>query len=607
MTFVNNTGSGNPVFDYSSRDYVSIYSDLVARIPIYLPEWTSTSPSDFGIVMIQMYAYVGDILHYYIDRLAGEAFIQTATQPSSIVNLAAMLDYQPTLASGATVSLSITASSTITSPIVIAPGTQFTTTPTINQPAVVFQTVADSEQTSPGSQVIAPGATLTGVLAVQGTTYTSLPNTNNNWEAFGIPFTVTTIPIMAVSNGSINQAYSFFYSPVSANSFYVYVDLGTGPEQWTYVTSLINFGPYDRVFSNFVDGNNVMWVQFGDGINGYVPPLGSPMYCTYQVGLGTTGNVGAGTVTSPVSAAFGISGVTNPVAASGGDNPESLASIQINAPASLRTLNRAVTVSDFGTLAVQVPGVQWASAIEATYQIVNLFICPFGGGAPSTLLQVSVENYINALAMANTTTTIYPPTYPLVDITVNIQLYDSYDKTAVTNAVHAALANLLALSNTGFGFRVSVGLVYQTILAVPGVNYAVVTQLNREVWANLTQSISDGEVVTQLHVTPLPEDINPNDLLILADPILGHTTTVPAVSSASAGSTTIPVSFTATATQVFSAGSTVQDIGQSGVPIVQDAVMLANEIPLAGTLTFNVRGGLPSPSLQVFTFTPAGI
>ena len=97
MTYVNNTGSGNPVFDYSSRDYVSIYSDLVARIPIYLPEWTSTSPSDFGIVMIQMYAYVGDILHYYIDRLAGEAFIQTATQPSSIINLAAMLDYQPTL------------------------------------------------------------------------------------------------------------------------------------------------------------------------------------------------------------------------------------------------------------------------------------------------------------------------------------------------------------------------------------------------------------------------------------------------------------------------------------------------------------------------------
>src|ERR1700679_2338667 len=106
MTFISNSGSAltpaTPVIDYSSRDYASIFADLVARIPIYLPEWTSDSISDFGMVMLQMFAYVGDIIGYYEDRLAGEAFIQTATQAVSILNLASMLDYQPTLSVGAT-------------------------------------------------------------------------------------------------------------------------------------------------------------------------------------------------------------------------------------------------------------------------------------------------------------------------------------------------------------------------------------------------------------------------------------------------------------------------------------------------------------------------
>ena len=85
------TSLPNPVFDYSSRDYASVYADLQARKSVYLPEWTSTSQSDFGNVLLQMYAYVADLISYYVDRLAGEAFIQTATQPSSVLNLAAML------------------------------------------------------------------------------------------------------------------------------------------------------------------------------------------------------------------------------------------------------------------------------------------------------------------------------------------------------------------------------------------------------------------------------------------------------------------------------------------------------------------------------------
>jgi hypothetical protein len=591
MSYVNNTSLGTPVFDYSSRDYASIYSDLVARIPVYLPEWTSTSPNDFGIVLLQMYAYVGDILNYYIDRLAGEAFIQTATQPTSIINIAAMLDYRPTLANGSTVILSITASPSAS--VSIPPGTQFITQATANEPAFVFQTVPDSEQPSYITTpiVIPAGTTLYGVVAVQGTTYTSLPNAN--WPEFEVPASATPVPTLAVSNGTINQAYSLFYSPVSANSFFVYVDLGTGPEQWEYAPSLINYGPYDHVFSNFVDANNVMWIQFGDGINGYVPPLGSPIYCTYQVTAGTNGNVGANTINQPLEGLFGVVGVNNPAAATSGTNPESLASIQTNAPASLRTLNRAVTVNDFSTLAIQVPGVQWASAVQATYQIVNLYVCPFGGGNPSNLLQAQVLNYMESLSMANTTITIYEPVYVPVDITINLFVYPSYSNALVANAVNIALQNYLDLSNTGFGFRAPLGGVYQVILAQAGVNYAEVTTLNREFWAELNVPVVSGTTVTQLYVTELPEGVSEGDQIVVSDPTHAtpNTQTFVASTNVEAGIQTIPVN-NVTAVANFAVGSKVQDIGPLNGSLVQDVVMLPNEIPVVGTLTIIPSGGL---------------
>ena len=138
-----------PVLDYSSRDYETVLQDLVNRIPGYLPEWTSQSPSDFGIVLLQMFAYTVDLLGYYLDRLAGEAFIQTATQPTSIVNLAAMLDYTPSLAVSAVATLQIMISPQTPGSVFIPAGSQFETVASPTQTAVVFETEADLTITPP--------------------------------------------------------------------------------------------------------------------------------------------------------------------------------------------------------------------------------------------------------------------------------------------------------------------------------------------------------------------------------------------------------------------------------------------------------------------------
>ena len=640
MTFVSDSGTGNPVFDYSSRDYTSVYADLVNRIPVYLPEWTSTSASDFGQVLLQMFAYVADLLGYYEDRIAGEAFIQTATQAVSILNLAAMLDYQPTLSDGAQVTLNIAINPTVVGPITIPAGSAFSTVASTTTPAIIFLTTASL--TIAGSNGATP-ATTGSVAAVQGQQITS--------EA------------VATANGVVNQTYPFQQSPVSANSFSVFVDLGFGATEWTYVQTLINSGPYDQVYTTTVDANGVFYIIFGDGVNGYVPTLGSPITATYQINVGANGNVGAGTITVPVQAILGLSQVTNPLSASGGAGAESLASIQVNAPASLKALNRAVTVEDMQTLAIQVPGVQWASAIEQTYQLVNLYIAPFGGGAPSALLDTQVESYVSPLSMANTTITIYPPTYVPVNVTAQVVVFSQYSDSATQTSIVAALANLLSLTNTGFGFRVPLGLIYTTILDVVGVNYAIVSSLTRQMTAELTSALAVTPT-TFLGVTPLPEAINVGDSITInpgpATPlqitgvtnvgtsvtavvnsvptnlvvgqlltfagITGFTTNNPNGNFVITAYTSNSVTYTATLapTGIYSSGGTISALSQTvtasttnpvgatgvgvnsftpsvaypvGTPIqdttgTNDAVMLANEIPVAGTLSITVSGGL---------------
>lgn len=594
MTFVQNPGTGNPVFDYSSRDYSNVLIDLLARQQVYLPEWTSQSNNDFGIALLQEFAYACDILHYYIDRLGNEAFIQTATQPQSILNLAGLIGYTPYLSSGATVILQITVATNLPGgsyPVVIPAGTQFCTTGTSTQSPIIFTTTASLS--IPGSSIATPVYVGT-VSAVQGVEYV----TEN----------------VAVSNGAINQAYVLQNNPVSGGSFTVYVDTGIGAAAWMFVQTLVGQSPNALVYTNFVDANQNFYIVFGDGVNGYVPPLGSPITCTYFVNQGSLGNVGANTINtylnppSGSSRVTGITGITNPAAASGGAAQESIQSIQTQAPAALTALNRGVTVADINNLARSLSGAGfvWSSAVEVTYQLVNLYMAPNGGGPLNSIQIATVQSAMAGAVMANTTVNVLSPTYVPVDIQTNVVALPQYSNLAVQQSIISSLTNYLALANTGFGFRVTLGQVYQVILQTLGVNYAAVvgnitsnaqgvstnplcSGLTREVMCTLTSPLSRGVLYSSLNVTQLPQTLNVGDQLVVSN-LAQATPAVQTVSvistAANAGAFTITVEpFYANANYPATT-TTIRDI-----TLLTDAVFLANEIPTVGVLTIAVTGG----------------
>ena len=94
------------VLDYTSRDFTAIRAQLVGLAKGLMPEWeTAGEASDFGTLLLELFAYMGDVMHFYIDRTASEAFLGTAVRRQSVMYIADMLGYRPVGQQAATVEL----------------------------------------------------------------------------------------------------------------------------------------------------------------------------------------------------------------------------------------------------------------------------------------------------------------------------------------------------------------------------------------------------------------------------------------------------------------------------------------------------------------------
>lgn len=453
-----------PQVDYTSRDYTALRADLVDLIPYYAPLWTNRDPADFGMTILETFAYMGDILNYYIDKSANEAFISTASQRENVLQLAKLLGYKPTepTAATCTVTFSNSSASSITVPRLTRVATSAVSNASTTQ--IIFETDAE---------VIVPaGSTTTTVTATQGTTVSN--------EAVG------------ESNGTVNQSFELSQSSVINGSISVVV----GGSNYTQVPYLIDYNGYDPVFSTYTNGDGVTFIVFGDGISGRIPPNTAQIVATYRVGGGAAGNVAVNTLKYITNlSASGLTVLNKyisaaiPGSASGGADQESTDSIRVSAPASIKTLNRAVSLADYASLVVQVAGVAKATAIADVYTSVTVFFAPYGdsgvqidGVTPSTVfntLKTTVSSYMTDKVPANTTITFQPPSYVTVLIDASITVLPQYKQSLVETDVNAILTELLAFENVAFGDRITLQDVMTTVGSVPGVARISVSKLVR--------------------------------------------------------------------------------------------------------------------------------
>jgi uncharacterized phage protein gp47/JayE len=449
--------SDTPSIDFTSRDFTSIRQDILSRASITVPEWTTRDPTDFGVLLVELVAYVGDTLSYYLDRSAYEAFLATAVRRESVLYIADMLDYRPTPRAPATVSMTFNRAAGGSGVVTVPAGTVISTSTAGGDAAVKFQT--DVVMSIPS---IANSGT---VLATEGLTKSD--------------------ELLGTSIGMSNMQYLLQYIGVYESTVRLFVAEGAlGVDnipdlvEWKQVDRLITEDATGSVFSVRTGADGSTYIVLGDGVHGRIPPTNTQLFATYRYGVGGAGNVGPGALTVLDESVEGVGNVTNTAAASGAADAESIESMRISIPTSLGAQDRAVTVMDYRALALKVNGVVKANSNWTTGTSVNVAIAPNTPTAPSTALKAEVEAYIEARAIAGWSVNVSNPSYVPIKVTITLNVLPQYVQSWVVADVLAAVTDLLAYDKQDFAQRFRLGDVYRVILDVEGVDYAVITVLD---------------------------------------------------------------------------------------------------------------------------------
>lgn len=457
-------------FNYTNRDFSAIKDDLLSRASQTLPEWTDRNSSDFMMALIDLWAYSADVLHFYVDRAATEAFLTTATQRESVLALANLYDYTPNFRSSAITSVSFT--NTSASASVIPAGTSMYSLD--GDDRIYFYTASNLN--------LAAGAT-GSVTAYQGQQLIDQPVAAANGSS--------------LSNGTSGQRFSIRDTNVvpSTITVDVYEGVGGTAVRWQYDPNLSTSGVSDSTYSVYVSADGYTEILFGNGVNGRIPPANSAIKASYTISDGEDGNVAANTITylSTPLPSTQLNG--NSSAAFGGINSESIASIKANLPASFRTLGRAVSLSDYQDLALGVQGVSKAKAVYngsgANGGSVTVHVVPYQATyttSSSTAASLSVDasiranvvSQLSAASMLGVSAIAVPSTVVTqrVRITMNLYVKSNYVAQIVKEAVTSAVQALLDFDAVSFGGRLTIGEVYRAAMAVEGVDYVTVQEFN---------------------------------------------------------------------------------------------------------------------------------
>lgn len=82
-----------PDIDYLAKDYASFRRLMLDRLSLLLPAWKERHEADFGIMLVEMLAHVGDHLSYQQDAVATEAYVGTARKRISLRRHGKLVDY----------------------------------------------------------------------------------------------------------------------------------------------------------------------------------------------------------------------------------------------------------------------------------------------------------------------------------------------------------------------------------------------------------------------------------------------------------------------------------------------------------------------------------
>jgi hypothetical protein len=382
---------------------------------------TDHSNSNILVVIIESFAGVAEMLAYYIDNMAREAYITTARKYSSVVKHTRLIDYRikASIASSCDVSVYFLTNDDLPYP---------TTVQFILPIGSMFKTTNNVEFLSTQDVVVPVGTTILSVPCKQRTLVVG--------DNLGI---TTSDPNQVIALGK--------------NYLHDTMELTIGGEVWLLQRTLGLSSPTDKHFIVDISASQEAYIRFGDDINGAIPLSGLTIVGDYYTTQGSLGNVEATNINSSVYNFVTLQSipkikVINLLKSVGGTDYEDIERIRRSAPLSLRTLDRAVTRQDYIDIALLAPGIDKAALYFNCGKTVDIYVAPNGGGIASTPLLDSLVDYFDDKKMVTTFVRAIPAGESYIHIDMEITGRFRVNGLQLRNEIISLLLNAYSYLNS---------------------------------------------------------------------------------------------------------------------------------------------------------------
>jgi hypothetical protein len=368
--------------DLDTRDFQTLVTDARSWIERHASGWTDLSPGDPGIVLVELFAYLTDMMIYRLNRLPEKAYVEFLR----------LLGAKIAPPAAATATLRFERTQAGDQAIEIPRGTRVTASASgAGRAAPVFVTARPA--------TLAAGAESVEVLAhdcelVEGELV------GHGTGQPGLSVTAKQPPIVAATGYELDLVVGVETAPGELHARDPAIEFGgKGFRVWTEVDSFARAGDdapvyvVDRLNGTITFAPAVRLPANGTAEDaaralGAVPPAGREIRLWYRRGGGEAGNVVAGALTVLKDEIPGVR-VSNPAPAIGGRDPETLENALIRGPQDVLAVEAAVRAADYEAIARLSSGaVARAKAFtrsslwrHATAGTVDVLLVPFVEGA----------------------------------------------------------------------------------------------------------------------------------------------------------------------------------------------------------------------------------
>jgi len=411
--------------NYVDYDFDRLVTQLTDRLKAS-NTWKDTYRSSTGQMLIELYAYIGNLVLYYVERRAEESYLDTAQLKSSVVNLVRLINYNPARKISAIGTLKFTMATAKLVKVIIPQYTE-------------CRTSAGVRYLTSNGAILLPGQLTATVSAIQG------------------QFITNTLS----STGIINQSYNIPDDSVENSNLLVYVN----GELWTVVSSFTSATANSKVYKVRTELDGTVTILFGDNIFGKSPSIGDTITYSYIRSAGVSGNVYdtdkitsiSGTIYDELSVVVSDLSVTNEEVFVGGDDAETIEDIRYNAPRVFKTGDRAVTKDDFiailenygGIANVNVWGENEVSPPNYTlFNTLKLCILMQNWADPSTAFKTALSSYLYTKSLMTVKYEYAQAIILYVIPTMTVRIYRGYAKSQSETNISAALAAQFVLGST---------------------------------------------------------------------------------------------------------------------------------------------------------------